>query len=701
MALISKIKSQLSRTNMLLNRKQIQKYEISYSVGSFLNGLSVGILSFAIDPSWSLGSQFIIPFVLIGISAGAMGSSASSLPSYYSFITPALIPLVFVLSNMNIKMASVFLVIHFIFIIIIARRFNSSIVAGIQLGFQQEENQKELEMMAHYDVLTQLPNRTLFSDRFKQAVAHSNRTESMLAIGFIDIDNFKPVNDNYGHDVGDKLLIEVAERINKTIREEDTVSRQGGDEFALLLRDVESFSQCEDMIERIRHSLSQPYLIDEYLHRITISIGCTLYPLDNADLDTLLRHADQAMYQAKLSGKDQLQLFNANSDKQTIDTQIKLQQVKQALVNEEFCLYYQPKVNMKTGKVFGVEALLRWIHPDKGLIPPLDFLPLIEGSDVEIQLGGWVINEALQQLDAWQQQGIKLEVSINVSSLHLQSPIFFDQLNEALDNHPEVDSQDLQLEILESSALGDVDAISGIIKSCQNVLGVNVALDDFGTGYSSLTHMKNLPANIIKIDQTFVRDLLDDPHDYSIIDGIIGLAKAFNREVIAEGIETDDHGIMLLIMGCNEAQGYGISRPIPASEIPSWIAKYTPNQYWLDFASQHLTLQQQKIILLKLTTQHWFSNVRNELLITEDTDFGTSFMKCHLNEWLSRFEQEKIFEQAWLDKLMKAHDIMFSLAKSLFNEHQAGEIDTESSLLVELDAAYADVLMILDEYAPY
>ena len=239
----------------------------------------------------------------------------------------------------------------------------------------RKKSEERLNQMAHYDVLTNLPNRALFSDRFSQALAHSKRTESMLAICFLDLDNFKPINDNFGHAIGDLLLIEVANRLKMTIREEDTASRQGGDEFTLLLRDIESFAQCEQLLNRVRQSLAQPYVINGHTHDLSISLGSTIYPLDNSDLDTLLRHADQAMYQAKLAGKDQLKLFNALDDQQIIHKQTQRQEISRALSNKEFCLYYQPKVNMRTGKVFGVEALIRWIHPDKGLIPPLDFLP--------------------------------------------------------------------------------------------------------------------------------------------------------------------------------------------------------------------------------------------------------------------------------------------------------------------------------------
>jgi len=335
-----------------------------------------------------------------------------------------------------------------------------------------KQQQEKLSKMAHYDILTGLPNRALFVDRFHQAIAHSKRSEHQLAICFLDLDNFKPVNDNYGHDVGDELLIQVAQRITASLREEDTVSRQGGDEFALLLNDIESYGQCKNTLERILHALAQPYLIDNTPHKITASIGVTLYPDDNEDIDMLIRHADNAMYQAKQSGKHRYHFFNSSHDKQLVQKHHKLDVIKRALINNEFTLYYQPKVNMRTGEVFGAEALLRWIHPEKWLIPPLDFLPLIDGIDLELQVGDWVIHQALKQMDKWLVHGIKLEVSVNIASHHLQSASFFADLEAALAQYPAVDSQFLQLEILESSALGDLQTISQIIKTCQEALGV-------------------------------------------------------------------------------------------------------------------------------------------------------------------------------------------------------------------------------------
>ena len=357
---------------------------------------------------------------------------------------------------------------------------------------QSKQQQEKLHLMAHYDVLTKLPNRALFIDRFNQAIAHSKRAKSQLAICFLDLDNFKPVNDNYGHEVGDHLLVEVAERIKMNLREEDTVSRQGGDEFALLLNDIESFAQCEQTIERIHHALTKPYLINGYPHQVTASTGITLYPTDDGDIDTLLRHADHAMYEAKQSGRNRYHLFNTTLDQEAVRKQHRLSEIEDALKNDEFTLYYQPKVNMVTGHVFGVEALIRWIHPENGLIPPLDFLPYLDGTDLEIRIGDWVINRALLQLDEWRTQDIKLEVSVNISSHHLQSPEFFSKLKLALENKASVNPNALQLEILESSALGDLDTVSNVISRCQKELGVSIALDDFGTGYSSLTHLRRL-----------------------------------------------------------------------------------------------------------------------------------------------------------------------------------------------------------------
>jgi len=564
-----------------------------------------------------------------------------------------------------------------------------------------KEQQKALEFMAHYDVLTQLPNRSLFVDRFNQAIAHSKRSGTLLALCFLDLDEFKPVNDTYGHDIGDELLIQVSQRIKDNIREEDTVSRQGGDEFAILLGDIDSSSQCKQLLTRLNKALAKAYLINEYSIKVSASIGVTIYPHDDADLDTLLRHADQAMYQAKLAGRNRFSLFNPEQDKQSLQKQSQLVEIEHALESNQFSLYYQAKVNMKTGKVFGAEALIRWIHPDKGIIPPLDFLPIVENTDLEIQLGNWVIKQALQQLESWRQKEINMQVSVNISSHHLQSPTFFTDLEQALYKYPQLNSNYLQLEILESSALGDLAAVSNIIKTCQQGLGVNVALDDFGTGYSSLTHLRNLPANTIKIDQSFVRDMLDDPNDYSIIDGVIGLAESFNREIIAEGVETTEHGLMLLLMGCDEAQGYGIARPLPADQFEHWLNHYIPNKEWLNCGSKYHSVKETKIKLLRLTTQHWFDEFKHKQQSLQSTDEFWPFMshkKCHHGAWIERAKKEQTFEQDWLNQLEQAHETMHQVANNLVKNRIDSHQSISDADTAELEVAFNSLKLILGQY---
>ncbi|NOQ17598.1 MAG: EAL domain-containing protein [Methyloprofundus sp.] len=566
---------------------------------------------------------------------------------------------------------------------------------------ESKEQQSALELMAHYDVLTHLPNRVLFADRFTLATAHSKRMDTLLAICFLDLDGFKPVNDKYGHTVGDQLLVEVALRIKAGIREEDTVSRQGGDEFTLLLGNIESVFQCEQMMDRLHNSLAQPYLIEGQRINISASSGVTLYPTDNADLDTLIRHADQAMYQAKVVGRNRYQLFSTEEDLLIIQKHNQLDAIQQALTNNEFCLYYQPKVNMKTGQVFGAEALIRWLHPEKGLIPPLQFLPIIEDTELENLIGDWVIRQALQQLAQWQEHDINIEVSVNISSYHLQSNSFFADLEAALAKHPSISHQYFQLEILESSALGDLETISRVINSCRDRLGINIALDDFGTGYSSLTHLRSLAANTIKIDQSFVRDMLDDPNDYAIIDGVIGLADSFSREVIAEGVETTEHGLMLLLMGCDNAQGYGIAKPMPAEELPDWLVHYKPNAEWLNIANKERSLKETRVTLLRLTTAHWYEKFTSSVLQEQSNQsdwLNAGLGRCHLERWLQRAKQDHLFDENWVNKLDAVHLLMHSTAGSIFDKYKQGQIGAARQELDELRVSFAKITNVLGEW---
>lgn len=440
-------------------------------------------------------------------------------------------------------------------------------------------NQENLEHMAYHDALTQLPNRILLDDRLHQAVARANRSGEILAVCYFDLDGFKPINDTLGHDAGDRLLVELAQRVRNCLRESDTVARLGGDEFALLLCNLSSPEECELTLSRLLSAIRQPFLLTEKPVQVSASIGYTLFPMDASEPDTLLRHADHAMYQAKLNGGSHFHLFDTEHDRQTRGRRQERERIEAALPNGEFRLYYQPKINMRKGQVVGVEALIRWQHPESGLRSPAEFLPLVEDTDFAIPLGEWVMREALRQVARWRAQGLELQVSINIAPRHMMQKDFATRLSKILAEFPEVPPMLLELEITETAAIEDIAGVAQMINNCK-VLGVTFALDDFGVGYSSLTYMRRLPVEVIKIDQSFVRDMLHDSDDLAVVAGVISLSREFQRSVVAEGVETVDHGLHLLRMGCTVAQGYGIARPMPAEDIPAWVASYIPDASW-------------------------------------------------------------------------------------------------------------------------
>jgi EAL domain-containing protein (putative c-di-GMP-specific phosphodiesterase class I) len=306
---------------------------------------------------------------------------------------------------------------------------------------------------------------------------------------------------------------------------------------------------------------------------ITASIGVTFFPHDDQTSDTLLRHADQAMYIAKRLGKNCYYIFNSDEDVLQKTQTEQRKRIKNALLDQQFELFYQPKVTLADRHIVGAEALIRWNNPERGLLSPHEFLPYIENTELDIQLGEWVIVHALKQIDDWNQQGLILEISINISAYHLQTTTFIPYLKQQLKNYPSIAAHQLQIEILETAALSDIFKVSSIMNACEE-LGVNFALDDFGMGYSSLAYLRRLPAKTLKIDQSFVRDMLSDQEDRAIIKGVIALSKTFNRTTVAEGVESEAHFEMLREMGCDIAQGYGIARPMPAREIKSWCENF-------------------------------------------------------------------------------------------------------------------------------
>ncbi len=450
-----------------------------------------------------------------------------------------------------------------------------------------KEHEKQLEHIAHYDALTNLPNRVLLADRLHQAMAQAQRRGTPLATAYLDLDGFKTINDTFGHDAGDQLLMAVATRMKDVLREGDTLARLGGDEFVAVLLDLPDIQSSVPMLARLLDAAAHPVRIDKRDARVSASIGVAFYPqTEEVDADQLLRQADQAMYRAKLAGKNRYHIFDAEEDRSVRGHHEDLERIRGALNDNELLLHYQPKVNMRTGAIIGAEALVRWHHPQKGLLPPSVFLPVIENHPLASELGEWVIDSALAQVARWRRAGLDIPVSVNVGAHQLQQPEFVERLRGLLAAHPEIAPRHLELEVLETSALEDLAHACRVMEACA-ATGVAFALDDFGTGYSSLTYLKRLPVAQLKIDQSFVRDMLEDPDDMAILKGVLGLAVAFRRQVVAEGVETVAHGTKLLQLGCELAQGYGIARPMPAGDFVGWSASWRPDPAWQASPDMH------------------------------------------------------------------------------------------------------------------
>lgn len=443
---------------------------------------------------------------------------------------------------------------------------------------------EQVNYLAYHDSLTGLPNRALMIDRLRQAIIRGEREDSLVVVCYLDLDGFKFLNDTWGHSTGDSVLIQLAARLQECVRGTDTVARLGGDEFVVLLGGIDKREEIPATIMRLLKAAGTPIPISD-AREITLSasIGVSVCPLDGEEPDVLLRNADQAMLMAKQSGRNRYSLFDTELDHRTRTRHQISTNVEKGLGKGEFVLFYQPRVDMSQGTVVGVEALIRWAHPEEGLILPVGFLPYVEGSDVAIQLGQWVLAEALSQMRRWAALGLDLPVSVNISGHHLQAPGFSAHLARLIEAHPDVPPEHLEIEIPETTAMDDVEKVARIIRESA-ALGVGFALDDFGTGHSSLTYFRRLPAQTLKIDKSFVRDILDDPEDLAIVKGVVALARSFGREVVAEGLETLEHGVPLLVIGCQRAQGYGIAHPMPADALPAWVAQWQSPSLWQEAA---------------------------------------------------------------------------------------------------------------------
>lgn len=394
------------------------------------------------------------------------------------------------------------------------------------------------------------------------------RRQRLIGLVYLDLDGFKAINDHHGHDMGDRLLVEVSTRLRQALREGDTLARLGGDEFVAVLVDLVGRESTLPLLKRMLDAVAQPCEVEGVRLQVSASLGVSFYPqAEPLEPDQLLRQADQAMYQAKLAGKNRYEFFDAEQDRSVRGFHEHLERISQALMREEFVLHFQPKVDMGTGTLLGAEALIRWQHPERGLLAPAAFLPQVENQPLGITLGEWVMESALEQLRRWQAQGLGVPVSVNLSASQLLHPEFLQRLQGLLQRFPDVPPGWLELEILESSAVHDFERARAVVSFCHR-LGVRVALDDFGIGYSSLSYLRRLPVHGLKIDRSFVQEMQHDPEDLAILEGILGMADAFRLEVVAEGVESREHGELLLQLGCRLGQGFHIARPMPGDALP-------------------------------------------------------------------------------------------------------------------------------------
>lgn len=429
---------------------------------------------------------------------------------------------------------------------------------------------ERLNFLALHDNLTGLPNRILLEDRVAHAIAAANRSGRRFALLFIDLDRFKLINDSLGHRYGDKLLKAVAEQLKGAIRAEDTAARLSGDEFVLLLEDIPKPQKAAEFAAKILAILAQPLVVEEQRQNISCSIGISIYPDDGSDFNTLIVRADSAMYHAKKTGRVNYQFFTTEMNAATLARLEQERDLRQAMQNGEFELHYQPKVDIRSGKIVAVEALLRWRHLKKGLIPPASFIPLAEEIGLILPLGAWVLQAACRQTRQWRLQGFPpLRMAVNLSSVQLRQENLVAFISDVLDECG-LDASCLELEVTESMVMENAEETIAILEQL-HVQGIHISIDDFGTGYSSLSYLKRFPIDALKIDRSFVRDISTDMNDAVIVESVIALAHSLKLSVIAEGVETREQLDFLRRLGCDEYQGYYCSRPLPAEQCGRWL----------------------------------------------------------------------------------------------------------------------------------
>ena len=556
---------------------------------------------------------------------------------------------------------------------------------------ETKAHQAQVDFVTHHDVLTGLPNRAQFLDLLRVCMANSDTLQSKLAVAYIDMDGFAALNAQFGRDVGNQLIVQLGKRLAQAVRDRQYLARIGGDEFAVILTGLKTADDYLIPVQRMLEALSQPMDVQGRTAQITASIGISQFPQgDTMEAEQLLRQADQAMYLAKLAGKNRLHVFDPMKDESARERFMRIEEVRLGLAQGEMRLYYQPKIWLASGEVVGFEALIRWQHPQRGLVSPGQFIPLLEQHPLGIQVGNWVIETALAQLSQWNAEGLRTCLSVNIESLQLQDPDFVPRLARQLAAQPSVEATQLELEILETGALNNMAHVSRLIAQLQG-MGVACSLDDFGTGYSSLTFLKQLAAETIKIDQSFVRGMLDDSEHASIVTSVLGLARSFDRHTLAEGVETEAHGQMLVELGCEMAQGYAIAHPMPAEAVSAWLAQWHPPASWQATSA----LEQADVPLLMGEVEHraWMKALKARLDGHPDTPAPHSHDTCRLGHWLDKpATRQRYGHLRTFETLVQHHAALHALGVELLQqaENHRPPGNTDNRWHVDLDT-HADI----------
>lgn len=429
-----------------------------------------------------------------------------------------------------------------------------------------EKAQLQMSYMAEHDYLTGLPNRSLLNDRLHQAINFAQRSRKKVALLYLDLDHFKHINDSLGHTIGDQLLQAVAKRLQTFVRLSDTVSRQGGDEFVLLLNEIEHAEDATLFAEKLILTLAEPYNISGHQLHVTLSIGISIFPDDAGSAETVIRNADTAMYHAKASGRNNAQFFTQQMNDRAVERQSLEASLHRALEQQEFVLHYQPKIDLGSDQITGAEALIRWNHPTRGLILPEQFISIAEDCGLIVPIGQWVLREACRQTKTWLDRGLKLkQIAVNISALEFRHKHFLHQVRNIL-GETGLSASLLELELTESVLMRDAEPSTIVLEALKS-MGLKIAIDDFGTGYSSLSYLRRFPIDTLKIDQSFVHDIGTETNEAAIVGAVIAMGKSLKQRLVAEGVETPEQLALLQSYGCGEAQGFFFSRPVSAAEF--------------------------------------------------------------------------------------------------------------------------------------